>query len=414
MSRLFGRWSLAASAVRNSTAVLSCAPKPSPPYLFTPSALCRPLPLTTPPPPRPFHSTPATLSLKVSLSVRQTRKTALRYAAKRARVEARALKRNKLNKDGKPRMPKPKHTSTIPPYIAGTRTSEAQILPFLATPDKPVPDAGEIVQGDWRATWRKYQEKLRGGGREGDVKAWAEEKKAVKKGGGGIRQASVKRVEAAEVDTTGPLTMPILRVPDAKTPKLSEEFEAAVGEIRAVDGLGAVRIGSELFPRPLLASPEKLLEPTAAHEGPYYAHGVRPVEVQLLLEDAPATMRERMSEDASMEEEEKAEMVRRILSIGNASAEARRKFNIARVVETFGRRPFDSGSPEVQAAVFTVRIKAIQDHLETHKKDMSTKRKLEGWIGKRAKILRYLRRMNLGQYVVVCRALGVDPNAIRG
>ncbi|KAI8807971.1 hypothetical protein BJ742DRAFT_772562 [Cladochytrium replicatum] len=411
MSRLLARWSLAASTVRNSTSITirSFNPNPIPasPSLFTSSASSRPSPLTL----RPFHSTPPSLALKVNLAVRQTRKTALRYAAKRARVEARALKRNKLNKDGKPRMPKPKHTSTVPPYIAGTRTSEAQILPFLATPDKPVPDAGEIVPGDWRATWRKYQQRLKAG-KEGIVKASAADTKVGKRGGG-IRQASVKKAEEAEVDPTGPLKMPTLRVPDPNAPKLLGDLLAALGEINDAGENGAVKIGSELFPRPLLASPERLLEPTAAHDGPYYAHGVRPVEVQLLLEDAPATMRERMSEDAAMEEEEKAEMVRRILSIANASAEARRKFNIARVVETFGRRPFDSGSPEVQAAVFTVRIKAMQDHLETHKKDMTTKRKLEGWIGKRAKILRYLRRVNLEQYVVVCRALGVDPNAIR-
>lgn len=42
--------------------------------------------------------------------------------------------------------------------------------------------------------------------------------------------------------------------------------------------------------------------------------------------------------------------------------------------------------------MFTIKIKAMQEHLAKYHKDSSTKRKLELWMGKRRKMLKYLRR----------------------
>jgi ribosomal protein S15 len=111
--------------------------------------------------------------------------------------------------------------------------------------------------------------------------------------------------------------------------------------------------------------------------------------------------------------DEQAEMVRRVLSIENASASQMKKFNTARAVELFQRDDQDTGSAEVQVAVMSVKIIAIKEHLAKNPKDKSTKRRLDATIGKRGKMLKYLRRKNLPVFVQTCRLVGVEPDTIR-
>ncbi|KAJ3413206.1 30S ribosomal protein S15 [Chytridiales sp. JEL 0842] len=168
-------------------------------------------------------------------------------------------------------------------------------------------------------------------------------------------------------------------------------------------------------------------------QGPAFSNGVTTAEARFLLVDAPSALKSiprAWGESASQQPEatadgalmaerdetllkEQAEMVRRVVSLENAGKKEVNSWNRARMVELFGRSFGDTGSPEVQAAVFTVKIEAMKEHLTAHKKDKSTKRRLQAIQSKRTSILQYLRRKDLPKFVETCRALGIDPELIQ-
>jgi|TARA_B100000809_G_scaffold207335_1_gene209635 small subunit ribosomal protein S15 len=77
------------------------------------------------------------------------------------------------------------------------------------------------------------------------------------------------------------------------------------------------------------------------------------------------------------------------------------------VVERFARSKGDTGSPEVQIALFSQRIKSLTEHLKEHKKDHATRRGLRMLVGQRAKLLRYLARENFERYRTLIGELGI-------
>ncbi len=77
------------------------------------------------------------------------------------------------------------------------------------------------------------------------------------------------------------------------------------------------------------------------------------------------------------------------------------------IIEEFGRHRKDVGSPEVQIAILTKRIKILEEHLKVHKKDFSVKRSLYKMISKRKKLLEYLSRENPERYNYVVQKLGL-------
>ncbi|MDH3769399.1 MAG: 30S ribosomal protein S15 [Nitrospirota bacterium] len=67
----------------------------------------------------------------------------------------------------------------------------------------------------------------------------------------------------------------------------------------------------------------------------------------------------------------------------------------------------DTGSSEVQIAILTKRITSLTDHFKTHKKDHHSRRGLLQMVGRRRKLLDYLRRGDEGKYQAVIAALGI-------
>lgn len=67
----------------------------------------------------------------------------------------------------------------------------------------------------------------------------------------------------------------------------------------------------------------------------------------------------------------------------------------------------DTGSPEVQIAIFSERIDALTDHLKDHPKDFSSRRGLLQLVGKRSKLLKYLRDNDVDKYEEVTKKLGL-------
>jgi len=67
----------------------------------------------------------------------------------------------------------------------------------------------------------------------------------------------------------------------------------------------------------------------------------------------------------------------------------------------------DTGSPHVQIALLTQRIKDITEHLKVHSKDFSTRRGLLKLIGQRRRLLDYLKRKDIAAYRALIKALGI-------
>jgi len=64
----------------------------------------------------------------------------------------------------------------------------------------------------------------------------------------------------------------------------------------------------------------------------------------------------------------------------------------AELIREFGIKQGDNGSPEVQVALLTEDIRALTEHLKVHKKDFTSRRGLLMKVGRRGKLLRYLRK----------------------
>ena len=77
------------------------------------------------------------------------------------------------------------------------------------------------------------------------------------------------------------------------------------------------------------------------------------------------------------------------------------------IIKDFGKNGKDSGSPNVQAAILTERINNLTDHLKTHSKDFSTRRGLLTLVGKRRRVLDYIKNKNEENYLKVIEALGL-------
>jgi small subunit ribosomal protein S15 len=74
---------------------------------------------------------------------------------------------------------------------------------------------------------------------------------------------------------------------------------------------------------------------------------------------------------------------------------------------TFQRGTSDTGSPEVQIAILTSRINALTEHLRTHKKDHACRRGLLMMVGRRRRLLDYLKRIEPQRYLDIIRRLDI-------
>ncbi len=78
-----------------------------------------------------------------------------------------------------------------------------------------------------------------------------------------------------------------------------------------------------------------------------------------------------------------------------------------KVIEEFHRHEKDTGSPEVQIAILTKRILALTDHLRTNKHDESCRLGLLKMVGRRRRLLAYMRRENYSRYLALTDELSL-------
>jgi len=77
------------------------------------------------------------------------------------------------------------------------------------------------------------------------------------------------------------------------------------------------------------------------------------------------------------------------------------------LIKEFGTHPNDTGSPEVQVAILTERIKYLTEHLKVHKHDYHTRRGLLKLVGQRRRQLRYLNSRDVNRYRELIARLGL-------
>ena len=77
------------------------------------------------------------------------------------------------------------------------------------------------------------------------------------------------------------------------------------------------------------------------------------------------------------------------------------------IIEEYGRKPDDTGSPEVQIALLTTRISQLTEHLKEHKHDEHSRRGLIKMVGQRRRHLTYLSREDPDRYKEIIKRLGL-------
>ena len=83
------------------------------------------------------------------------------------------------------------------------------------------------------------------------------------------------------------------------------------------------------------------------------------------------------------------------------------KENKGSIITQYRIHASDTGSPEVQIALLSERITYLTEHFKTHKKDHGSRRGLLKIVGKRRRLLDYLRTYNVARYREVISKLGI-------
>lgn len=77
------------------------------------------------------------------------------------------------------------------------------------------------------------------------------------------------------------------------------------------------------------------------------------------------------------------------------------------IIEKYRKHESDTGSAEVQIALLTERINQLSEHFKVHKKDHHSRRGLLKMVGKRRRLLEYLKRKNITKYRELLDQLGL-------
>ena len=77
------------------------------------------------------------------------------------------------------------------------------------------------------------------------------------------------------------------------------------------------------------------------------------------------------------------------------------------IIAEYGRKEGDTGSPEVQIALLTERIKELTEHLKVNQKDHHSRRGLLKMVGQRRGLLAYLKKIDIERYRALIEKLGL-------
>ena len=82
----------------------------------------------------------------------------------------------------------------------------------------------------------------------------------------------------------------------------------------------------------------------------------------------------------------------------------------AELIKQYGKNEHDSGSPEVQVALLTERIRELTEHVKVHIHVHHTRRGLLMLVGKRRRLLSYIKKQDIENYRSLIKSLGIRDN----
>lgn len=192
---------------------------------------------------------------------------------------------------------------------------------------------------------------------------------------------------------------PLPRPDDAQVDAQAAEFG---GPRRLNFGLGEEERRTLFQSLPRVMTEDRVLDAASVHAG-------RDQGADILV-----------AEHAQSEEEQQqsAAALARILDLRNASGKGIQVENTRRIVQHFGARENDqgpdTGSPEVQAAILTYRIRNLAEHLGQARHDHSNRRSMAKLVHQRARVLRYLKSRDPIRYQAFLPRIGVEARAVEG
>jgi small subunit ribosomal protein S15 len=77
------------------------------------------------------------------------------------------------------------------------------------------------------------------------------------------------------------------------------------------------------------------------------------------------------------------------------------------IIKQYGINPSDTGSTHVQCAILTTRINNLTEHFKQNHKDFASKRGLLIMVGRRRRLLNYIKKKSVSQYVDLITKLGI-------
>ena len=82
----------------------------------------------------------------------------------------------------------------------------------------------------------------------------------------------------------------------------------------------------------------------------------------------------------------------------------------AELTAKFGKNAQDTGNSKVQVAILSERIKELTEHMKFHQKDFHTRRGLLMLVGKRRRLLSYIKKNDINEYRELIKELGIRDN----
>lgn len=82
----------------------------------------------------------------------------------------------------------------------------------------------------------------------------------------------------------------------------------------------------------------------------------------------------------------------------------------AELTAQFGKNAQDTGNSKVQVAILTERIRELTEHMKSHQKDFHTRRGLLMLVGKRRRLLSYIKKNDINEYRELIARLGIRDN----
>ena len=82
----------------------------------------------------------------------------------------------------------------------------------------------------------------------------------------------------------------------------------------------------------------------------------------------------------------------------------------AAIVAEYGKDASDAGSPRVQVALITARVRDLTEHLKANPKDFHSRRGLHMLLGQRRRLLVYIKKNDINEYRELIKKLGIRDN----